>query len=82
MNNIYNIIKYMKGIAMNKTYSVPNIHCQHCVHTVKMELSELPGVEKVDVDLNSKMVSVTMESAEIEKDVLALLDEIGYPAAQ
>lgn len=31
---------------MNKTYSVPSIHCQHCVYTIKMELSELEGENK------------------------------------
>ena len=65
---------------MNKTYTIPNIHCQHCVHTVKMELEELTGVEKVDVDLNTKKVSVVMTSPEVEKEILKTLDEIGYPA--
>ncbi len=65
---------------MNKTYTIPNIHCQHCVHTVKMELEELDGVEKVDVDLNTKKASVSMTSPEVEEEVLKTLTEIGYPA--
>ncbi|HOJ01692.1 MAG TPA: heavy-metal-associated domain-containing protein [Anaerolineaceae bacterium] len=65
---------------MNKTYYLPNIHCQHCVHTVKMELEEIDGVEKVDVDLNTKKANVSMKSAEVEQSVLKTLDEIGYPA--
>jgi len=65
---------------MNKTYTIPNIHCQHCVHTVKMELEELDGVEKVDVDLNTKKASVSMISPEVEEEVLKTLTEIGYPA--
>ncbi len=52
---------------MNKTYSVPSIHCQHCVHTIKMELSELEGVQNVDADLDSKKVSVTFDNPELEK---------------
>lgn len=65
---------------MNKTYTIPNIHCQHCVHTVKMELEELDGVKKVDVDLNTKKASVSMTSPDVEKEVLKTLTEIGYPA--
>ena len=65
---------------MNKTYTIPSIHCQHCVHTVKIELEELDGVEKVDVDLNTKKASVSMTSPDVEKEVLRTLTEIGYPA--
>ncbi len=28
------------------TYSIPNISCGHCVHTIQSELSELSGVLK------------------------------------
>jgi copper ion binding protein len=64
---------------MNKTYSVPGIHCQHCVHTIKMELSELEGVQNVDADLDTKKVSVTFDNPELEKTILETLAEIGYP---
>ncbi len=33
----------MKTIAFN----VPAMHCNHCTHTVTMELSDLEGVSKV-----------------------------------
>lgn len=37
--------------------------CGHCVSSVKEELSEVPGVTAVDVDLNSGGISpVTIES--------------------
>ncbi|NMB60969.1 MAG: heavy-metal-associated domain-containing protein [Chloroflexi bacterium] len=64
---------------MNKTYSVPSIHCQHCVYTIKMELSELEGVQNVEADLDSKKVSITFDNPELEKTILETLDEIGYP---
>ena len=67
---------------MEKTYSVPNIHCQHCVHTINMELSDLDGVNSVQADLETKSVKVDLENADKEQDILNLLDEIGYPAAQ
>ena len=27
------------------TYHIPAISCGHCVHTIKMELGELPGIQ-------------------------------------
>ncbi len=40
------------------TYTVPGMHCGHCEASVKRELSSLPGVESVDVDLDSKRVDI------------------------
>ena len=65
---------------MNKTYTIPAIHCQHCVHTVKMELEEIEGVEKVDIDLDSKKASVVFNPPEVEQTIIETLAEIGYPA--
>jgi copper chaperone CopZ len=39
-------------------YAVPDMSCQHCVNAVSVELTRVPGVERVDVDLDSKQVAV------------------------
>jgi len=31
----------------SKTFTVPNISCGHCVHTVQMEVGDLAGVKRV-----------------------------------
>jgi copper chaperone len=62
------------------TFSVPNIHCNHCTHTVSMELSELEGVSKVNADLDSKMVTVEFDSPATEQALRDTLAEINYPA--
>ena len=36
------------------TYSIPNINCGHCVHTIKTELIDLPGVRTVEADPGTK----------------------------
>jgi copper ion binding protein len=60
-------------------FNVPSIHCQHCVHTIEMELSDLEGVEKVKADLDSKKVQVEFhEPATVEK-ITDTLKEINYP---
>ena len=61
------------------TYSVPNISCGHCVHTIKMELNELQGVEKVIPDVESKSVQVTYQDPATEELIINLLHKINYP---
>ena len=61
------------------TYKVPGIHCHHCVHTIKMELSDMDGVQNVDVNGESKMVSIQFESPATTEKIEQLLQEINYP---
>ena len=65
-----------------KTVSVPNISCGHCVMTIERELSELQGVASVKADREARTVAVEWNDAETDWGrVAALLDEIGFPAA-
>jgi copper chaperone CopZ len=43
---------------MQIAYAVPDMSCQHCVNAVSEELTQVPGVERVDVDLSTKQVVV------------------------
>ncbi len=43
------------------TYSVPNISCGHCVHTIQTELIELEGVKDVRASAETKTVVVHFE---------------------
>ena len=61
------------------TYHVPAINCNHCVHTIKTELSELPGVKEVQADLATKKISVQFEAPADEAKIESLLAEINYP---
>ncbi len=63
------------------TYSIPNISCGHCVHTIKSELSELPGVRAVDADPASKKAVITFDIPATEEKIKELLAEIDYPVA-
>lgn len=64
----------------SKTFTVPNISCGHCTHTVEMELGDLAGVQNVTADLDSKQVSVQWDSPATWEQIEALLAEINYPA--
>ncbi|HEU5277732.1 MAG TPA: heavy-metal-associated domain-containing protein [Gaiellaceae bacterium] len=62
------------------TYSVPAIHCDHCEMSIREEVSEVQGVEQVDVDLDSKIV--TVQGVELDDAALrAAIVEAGYEAA-
>ena len=64
------------------TYNIPNISCGHCVHTIKMEVSDLAGVESVDASADSKTATVTFGDPASEDTIKALLTEINYPVAE
>ncbi|MEW6718053.1 MAG: heavy-metal-associated domain-containing protein [Chloroflexota bacterium] len=63
------------------TYTIPNISCGHCVHTIKMELGELQGVRSVEGNPSTKQVTVSFEAPATEEGIKRRLAEINYPAA-
>ena len=60
--------------------SIPNISCGHCTKTVVRETKDLPGVENVEADVDSKSATYTLESEAVLSRVKETLVEIGYPA--
>jgi len=67
---------------MNKTFTVPNISCSHCTHTIETELSELEGVQNVKAEEASKEVTVSYEDPASWEKIKDLLVEIEYPPAE
>lgn len=65
---------------MELVLHVPAISCNHCAHTISMELKELDGVQEVGVDVAAKSVNVLFEEPASEGLVRSLLAEIDYPA--
>lgn len=61
------------------TYSIPNIHCGHCVHTIQSELIELPGVKSVKADESLRKATIEFEPPASEESIKALLESIEYP---
>ncbi len=61
------------------TYSIPAMHCGHCIHTVEMEVGELQGVQAVKADLDTKKVQITFDAPASEEKIKTLLAEIEYP---
>jgi copper chaperone CopZ len=71
----------MEIFRMNsKTFTVPNISCGHCTHTIEMEVSELAGVSSVKAVEATKQVTVEWTEPASWDKIQALLQEINYPA--
>ena len=62
------------------SYSVPGMHCGHCKAAVTRELESVAGVEAVDVDLDSKRVTITGHGLD-DSELRAAIDEAGYEVA-
>ena len=62
------------------TLHVPNISCAHCVHTIKTEVGELPGVKTVEANEQTKVVTIAFDPPADRAGIEALLAEIDYPA--
>ncbi|WP_017607298.1 heavy-metal-associated domain-containing protein [Nocardiopsis xinjiangensis] len=59
-------------------YAVDGMSCGHCVDSVTEEVTEVPGVTDVAVDLEGKKVTVTSEGTVDDAAVRAAIDEAGY----
>ena len=62
------------------TYTVPGMHCGHCERAVREEVATVPGVEDVEVDLDSKRVSVHGSTLD-DVSIRAAIAAAGYEAA-
>ena len=63
------------------TYTVVGMTCGHCVDAVTDEVSQVPGVTAVDVDLASGGLTVTSDVPVEEPAVRAAVEEAGYQVA-
>jgi len=52
--------------------------CGHCVGAVSAEVSEIPGVSRVRVDLASGAVSITSDGPLDDAAVRAAISQAGY----
>jgi copper chaperone len=62
------------------TYVVPDISCGHCKASIEGGVSQVPGVDRVEVDIESKRVVVEGEAS--DEAVVAAIVEAGYEEVQ
>jgi len=61
-----------------ETYTIKGMTCAHCVNAVSGELSRLPGVTGVEVDLAGGTATVTSNTPLDPRAVRDAVDEAGY----
>ncbi|MFV0259997.1 MAG: heavy-metal-associated domain-containing protein [Acidimicrobiales bacterium] len=64
------------------TYTVVGMTCGHCVSSVTEEVTEVPGVTDVDVDLESGRLTVTSNDPVDAALIEAAVTEAGYEIAR
>ena len=62
------------------TFTATGMTCQHCVASVTKEVSELPHVTSVTVDLPTGKVTIDSDTPLSSEDVIAAIDKAGYTA--
>ena len=68
-------------MTQTSTYTVTGMTCGHCVSSVTEEVQEIPGVENVEVVLESGTVTVTSAEPVDRAAVEAAVEEAGYHVA-
>jgi copper chaperone len=62
-------------------FTVTGMTCGHCVASVTEEVQEVPGVENVDVVLETGVLTVTSSSDVDDEAVRKAVEEAGYQLA-
>ncbi|MBS1837069.1 MAG: heavy-metal-associated domain-containing protein [Actinobacteria bacterium] len=65
-------------MSTTRNFTVSGMTCNHCVMSVTEEVSEVPGVTGVDVDLDSGRMTVTSDEPVDDELVAAAVADAGY----
>ena len=61
------------------TISVPEIHCDHCKHSIEGALAPLPGVASARVDVAARAVTVAVDETLTDRGrLVAAIEDQGY----
>lgn len=65
-------------MSTTSTYTVSGMTCSHCVASVTEEVTKIPGVTDVQVDLASGAVTIASRSPVDNTTVKDAVEEAGY----
>jgi copper chaperone len=61
------------------TISVPEIHCDHCKHSIEGALAPLPGVAAARVDVEARTVTVEVDETLTDRGrLVTAIEDQGY----
>lgn len=64
-----------------QVYRVPDVSCDHCVRAITEELTKRSGVTEVDVNLESKLVTVRHDDSVSDEQIREGIADAGYDIA-
>ncbi|MER5213885.1 cation transporter [Streptomyces sp. NPDC002838] len=64
--------------GVSTTYAVSGMTCGHCKATLSKAIGELDGVTKVDVDLDTGLVTVVSAAEPNDSAIAEVVDDAGY----
>jgi copper chaperone len=68
-------------MSTTQTYTVTGMTCGHCVASVTEEVQEIPGIEDVDVVLETGSLTITSAEPVDDAAVRTAVEEAGYHLA-
>ncbi|MBI9069956.1 MAG: heavy-metal-associated domain-containing protein [Melioribacteraceae bacterium] len=70
-----------KEKIIEKVVFETSLHCEGCVNTISTKLPKTVGVEKVDVELETKLVTISFDkNSTSEVKLKKELEKLGYDA--
>ncbi|HBS75784.1 MAG: heavy metal transporter [Leifsonia sp.] len=63
-------------------YQVTGMTCGHCEMSIREEVSQIPGVDEIQVSAQTGKLVVSSENPVDDAAVLAAVDEAGYSAVR
>lgn len=65
-----------------KTVMVPNVGCDGCVKTIKNEVCDVNGVQSVDGNPETKLITVSWDAPATWEAIASKMSEIDYAPAE
>ncbi len=65
---------------MQTTFQVEGMHCKNCENKVKTFVSEIQGVQNIQVNLAQKTIEVQYEEPANTQTIVESLQDLGYSA--
>lgn len=67
-------------MSTTQTYAVTGMTCGHCESAIRAELSQVSGIEEVDVSASTGRLAVTATRPVDDAVIIEAVDEAGYRA--
>ena len=67
-----------RKLKMKAEIKIENLKCGGCAGTIKKGILGIEGIQKVDVDLETSIVSILSENENLE-EIKTKLSKLGYP---